>query len=92
MYTCNMDVPVTELRAHLAEWLEKAEAGEEIVITDHGVPVARLVGVDSLPVLRRLTREGIISRPTQSVKIKAQGRKRPSASSSLADLVSEQRR
>ncbi|MGA2432500.1 MAG: type II toxin-antitoxin system prevent-host-death family antitoxin [Acidimicrobiales bacterium] len=87
-----MDVPVTELRAHLAEWLEKAEAGEEVIITDHGVPVARLVGVDSLPVLRRLTREGIISRPTQSVKIKAQGRKRPSASSSLADLVSEQRR
>jgi prevent-host-death family protein len=32
-----------EAKTHLAELLEKVEAGEEITITRHGKPVARLV-------------------------------------------------
>ena len=34
MYTLGMDVPVTELRAHLSDWLDRVRAGEEIVVTD----------------------------------------------------------
>ena len=34
-----------EAKTHLAELLEKVEAGEEITITRHGRPVARLVTV-----------------------------------------------
>jgi prevent-host-death family protein len=34
-----------EAKTHLSELLEKVEAGEEIVITKHGAPVARLVPV-----------------------------------------------
>lgn len=34
-----------EAKTHLSELLEKVEAGEEIVITRHGAPIARLVPV-----------------------------------------------
>ena len=34
-----------EAKTHLAKLLEKVEAGEEITITKHGAPVARLVPV-----------------------------------------------
>lgn len=34
-----------EAKTHLSELLERVEAGEEITITKHGVPVAKLVPV-----------------------------------------------
>ena len=43
LYSEAMDVSVTELRAHLATWLDEVQEGDEITITDHGRPVARLV-------------------------------------------------
>lgn len=92
MYTVLMNVPITELRAHLSDWLEQARSGEQIIVTDRGVPVARLMGLDASSVLERLTLEGVISRPVLSEKIKARGQRRPSATSSVADLVSAQRR
>jgi prevent-host-death family protein len=41
-----MHVAVRELKDRLSELLRRAEAGEEIVVTSHGRPVARLVPVD----------------------------------------------
>lgn len=32
-----------EAKTHLSELLEKVEAGEEVIITKHGAPVAKLV-------------------------------------------------
>jgi prevent-host-death family protein len=87
-----MNVPITELRAHLSDWLEHARSGEEVIVTDRGVPVARLVGLGTTSILERLTLEGVLSRPLSSEKIKARGRWRPTGTSSVADLVSEQRR
>jgi len=34
-----------EAKTHLSELLEKVEGGEEIIITKHGAPVAKLVPV-----------------------------------------------
>lgn len=34
-----------EAKTHLSELLEKVEAGQEIIITRHGAPVAKLVPV-----------------------------------------------
>ncbi len=34
-----------EAKTHLSELLEKVEAGQEIIITKHGAPVAKLVPV-----------------------------------------------
>ena len=45
---------VSDLRAHLSEWLERARGGEEVVVTDRGVPVARLLGITAASILERL--------------------------------------
>ena len=38
-----MDILVTEAKARLSELTRRAEAGEDIVLTRHGKPAARLV-------------------------------------------------
>jgi prevent-host-death family protein len=62
MYAVAMDVPVTELRAHLSEWLERVRGGDEVVVTDRGVPVARLLGLSATATLQRLAADGVIGR------------------------------
>ncbi len=37
-----MNVAVRELKDHLSEYLNRAAAGEEVVVTSHGKPIARL--------------------------------------------------
>ena len=51
-----MEVGVRELRENLSEWLDRASAGEEIVVTERGKPKARLTAAET--VLDRLAREG----------------------------------
>jgi prevent-host-death family protein len=55
-----MDVGIRELRADLSRWVKRARAGEEIVVTDRGTPVARLVRVDGERKIDRLIREGVV--------------------------------
>jgi prevent-host-death family protein len=92
VYARAMDVAVTELRAHLSEWLERARGGTELVITDRGVPVARLLGLTSTAALERLTADGVIGRPAAAQRPRASGRARPRPRRPLAESVSEQRR
>ncbi len=87
-----MDVAVSELRANLSEWLGRARQGEEVVVTERGLPVARLLGIDNAAKLERLTGEGVIGRPVQGNRPLAAASRRPRARRSVADLVSEQRR
>jgi prevent-host-death family protein len=91
MYSCDMDVAVTELRAHLSEWLDRARAGSDVVVTDRGVPVARLVGLDSAATLERLSTEGMIGRAAARRPVAA-GRSLPRPRRPLSDHVSDQRR
>jgi prevent-host-death family protein len=87
-----MDVPVSELRAHLSEWLEHARDGQEVVVTDRGIPVARLLGMSATSTLERLTAEGVIARPERAQRPSASERERPRARQSMAALVSGGRR
>ena len=48
-YTWGMIANVRTAKARLSELLERAAAGEEIVITSAGRPKAKLVGVDASP-------------------------------------------
>ncbi len=86
-----MDVAVTELRAHLGHWIDAARNGDDVVITDRGTPVARIVALDATPLLDRLTAQGVISRPTQTSRPLAGGRSRPTPKRPVADIISEQR-
>jgi prevent-host-death family protein len=87
-----MEAAVTELRAHLSDWLDRVREGHEVIITERGVPVARLLGVGSTATLERLTAEGVVGKPSRSGRPTASGRARPRARRSLAELVAEQRR
>ncbi len=44
-----MKISVTEAKAQLTELVRRAEAGDEIVLTRHGVAAVRLVPVKAVP-------------------------------------------
>jgi prevent-host-death family protein len=88
----NVDVAITDLRAHLSEWLDRARAGSEVVITDRGVPVARLLGLASAATLERLTAQGVIGQPASAHRPAASGRSRPHPRQPLSQAISDQRR
>lgn len=92
LYDCDMEVAVSELRANLSAWLDRARRGEEVVVTERGLPVARLLGIDTATKLDRLTAEGVIGRPSRGNRPSAAATPRRRARGSVADLVSEQRR
>lgn len=87
-----MDVAVTDLRAHLRDWLALARDGREVVVTDRGVPVARLVGLATTPTIERLTGEGVIASPAEARRPVAGDRPRPRPRRPLADRLSDDRR
>jgi prevent-host-death family protein len=85
-----MDVSVSVFRAHLSEWVERARAGEEVVLTDRGRPVARLVPADHRSFLERLEAEGVVG-PSPGPKPKASELRKVRAKGSVSDVVIEQR-
>lgn len=86
-----MDVAVSELRAHLGKWIDAAREGTDIVITDRGRPVARIVALDVTPIIDRLTEQGVIARPSRPTRPVAGGRRRPAPRRPVADIVSDHR-
>jgi prevent-host-death family protein len=91
VYAMSMDVAVSELRAHLSDYLDQAREGAEVVITDRGVPIARLLGLTATAILERLVADGVIARPA-GPRPRAAGQHRPRPRRPVADLVSDQRR
>ena len=87
-----MEVAISTLRAQLASWIERVRRGEEVIVTDRGTPVARMLAVDSTPLLEQLVKRGVLTLPAKAQRPIARGRSRPRGSGSVAELVSEQRR
>ena len=50
-------------RAELKQWIDLARTGEDVVVTDRGIPVVRLSGIASTDLLTRLQREGLLVAP-----------------------------
>ena len=87
LHESESEVGVRELHDRLSEYLERVEAGGEIVVTRRGRPVARLSGLGERP-LDSLARRGLVRMPegkrsTRAARVKGNG--------SVSDLVSEQR-
>lgn len=61
-------VPISRLKAKLSEYLASVRAGEEIIVTDRGRPVARLVPIrgtrDMESRIDGLVRSGRLRPPT----------------------------
>jgi len=85
-----MVVGVAELRQRLAHYLELAAAGEEIVVTDRGRPIARLVAATTASKLDELVAAGVAHRPTRSKRTWTGPRLK--VAGGLGDLVADQRR
>lgn len=80
---------IRELRANLSSYLDRVRAGEELVVTDRGNAIARVVPFDHERSWDRLVREGLIE-PAQ--RERAGLPPRVGADGSVSDLVADQRR
>jgi prevent-host-death family protein len=86
-----VEVGVRQLRDELRHWLEVVRNGQEVVVTERGRPVARLIGVSSADPLDRLIREGVIT-PAQRPRRPDRAHQRVRGRGSVSELVSRQRR
>jgi prevent-host-death family protein len=84
-----MEVGIRELRNNLSRYVDRARRGEEIVVTDHGRAIARILPIGGERTLDRLIASGLVT-PAQKAKKKS-GRPVKSAGP-VSDLVADQRR
>jgi prevent-host-death family protein len=61
-----MEVGIRELKARLSEYVERASVGDDIVVTDRGRPVARLVAFVQSSAVQRGIDEGWIEAPRRT--------------------------
>jgi prevent-host-death family protein len=90
VYTDLVEVGIRELRTHLGDYLEHVRGGGEVVVTDRGAAVARIVSIGEGRALDRLIAEGLVTpaaRPTRGTP-----KRRVRAAGSVSDLVDDQRR
>jgi prevent-host-death family protein len=85
----HMEAGVRELRDHLSHYLNVVRDGQEVIVTDHGKAVARLVPLDQPRALDRLIAEGLVT-PAMIVK-RSRKPLRVIATGTVSDLVAEQR-
>lgn len=83
------EVGIRQLRDHLSKYLEQVQGGEELVVTDRGRAIARVLPMSGERTIDRLIREGKVS--------PAKTRKRSvptplTTKGTVSDLVAEQRR
>jgi prevent-host-death family protein len=80
-----VEVGIRALRDHLSEFVERVRAGEEVVVTDRGRAVARLVPIGHERVVDRLIREGLVE--PAPVGERRRPRRRVAAGEAVSDLV-----
>ena len=60
--------PVSVLKAQLSQYLAAVKAGEEVIVTEHGKPIARISPMEATETLEErmamLIREGRVRPPT----------------------------
>ncbi|MCP4593148.1 MAG: type II toxin-antitoxin system Phd/YefM family antitoxin [bacterium] len=72
---------IAEIKAHLSEYLKAVKAGEEVLVTERGVPIARLTPLPpataSVAGLEELERAGLLRRPTRGLPAEFWEQSRP---------------
>lgn len=84
-----MEVGVRELRDNLSRYLDRVRSGEEMVVTDRGRAIARVLPMGTDRVLDQLIADGVVT------PARKQSRRLPRpirAAGTVSDLVVEQRR
>jgi prevent-host-death family protein len=89
--TSRVEVGIRDLKNNLSRYLERVRAGEDVIVTDRGHPVARLSSIDhSTDRLAELVAAGAVRPPIETTRRRPTAR--ITAAGSVSDLVAEQRR
>lgn len=86
-----MNVGVRDLRDGLSRHLSAVREGQEITVTDHGRPIARIVPIDDANGIERLIAEGLVT-PAKSLKRPRPAPIKLTGGGTVSDLIAEQRR
>jgi prevent-host-death family protein len=84
------EVGVRELRNNLSRFLDEVRGGRELIVTERGRPVARIVGTSGEAWLDQLVTAGIVTLPERDLDLASFGRVR--ADGDLMEFVFDQRR
>jgi prevent-host-death family protein len=84
------EVGVRELRDHLSRFIDEVRAGQELIVTDRGRPVARIVRTSGDSGLEELIVAGVVTPPELEMDVSSFGRVR--AKGDIMEFVFEQRR
>jgi prevent-host-death family protein len=84
------EVGVRVLRDNLSRYISRVREGEEVVVTDHGKAVARIVPIDRPGQLERLVAEGVVTLPLDRERTPL--RRRIAPTSPVSPLIIEDRR
>ena len=89
--TVRSEVGIRELKNALSSYIDRVRAGEEVIVTDRGRPVARLSSLDAADDrLAALVAAGIVRPPASRQRhVPTQ---RITSKGTVSDLVAEQRR
>lgn len=80
-----------DLKNNLSRYLSRVQAGEDVIVTDHGKPVARLSALDhSSDRLAEMIAAGVVRPAKRTTRRAPTHRIEPRGS--VSDLVADQRR
>ena len=84
---------VAKVKAKLSEYLAQVRAGNDVLITEHGRPIAKIVPVSSeREELAELERQGLIRVGTMKLPKGFLDAPRPKAAASVTEALLEERR
>lgn len=83
-------VGIRDLRDHLSAYLERVKAGESLTITEHGKPIARIIGSKYPPRLLEMFARGEATPSTRPLSDLSKI-KRTKITGSTQDLIDETR-
>ena len=67
---------IRELRDNLSRFLDEVQAGQELVVTDRGKPIARIVATSGEAWIDELVAAGIVTLPERELDLSLFGRVR----------------
>jgi prevent-host-death family protein len=84
------EVGIRELRDNLSRYISQVRDGGEVVVTDHGRAVARIVSLDRPRILDELIAAGHVTAAAESERSRPE--RRIAATGPVSPLVVDQRR
>lgn len=88
--TSSVEVGVRELKNHLSGYLGRVRAGEDVIVTERGRPIARLSAIDHpSDRLAALVAAGVVRPPRHRARHRPA--KRIAGKGPVSDLVADQR-